>query len=97
MKHFVVELTYKAPLETMDRHVAAHRTFLQEGYDAGILLMSGPQTPRVGGVIIARAESKELLDGFLARDPFRIERLADYRFVEFTPVKRADCLAAWVA
>ena len=59
MKHFIVELTYTAPAERLAEIVVEHRAFLQTGYERGWLLMSGPQTPRVGGMVVARAPSLE--------------------------------------
>jgi len=95
--HFLVEISYIAPLEAIDRAVSSHREFLQRGYDAGMLLMSGPQNPRRGGVILARAPTREALERFFAEDPYLREGLADYRFVEFTPVKCQPFLKDWCA
>ena len=49
---FIAILTYKKPLEEVDRFLQAHRDFLAEHYAAGDFIASGPQTPRVGGVIM---------------------------------------------
>lgn len=96
MRHFVVEVTYTAPLARIDEVLAEHRAFLQLGYDRGLLLASGSQVPRTGGVVLARAESREALLEFFADDPYRREGVASYRVVEFVPVKHQPFLAAWV-
>lgn len=49
---FIVILTYKKPLEDVDRFLQVHRDYLAEHYAAGDFITSGPQTPRVGGVIM---------------------------------------------
>ena len=49
---FIAILTYKKPLEEVDRFLQAHRDYLTEHYTAGDFITSGPQTPRVGGVIM---------------------------------------------
>jgi uncharacterized protein YciI len=95
MRHFLVEITYLAPLPAIDAAVAAHREFLQKGYDRGLLLMSGPMTPRTGGVVIARGESVEVIETFFRDDPFKVQGLARYRIVEFTPVKHQLQIADW--
>jgi len=59
--------------------------------------MSGPQVPRTGGVIIARAASREAIEAFFANDPYQVNKLATYRFVEFEPVKRAALMETWVS
>lgn len=82
---FIAILTYKKPLEEVDRFLQAHREYLAEHYDAGDFIASGPQTPRVGGVILMKAESRAKIDSIIEKDPFNINGIADYRIVEFTP------------
>ncbi|MCE9599591.1 MAG: YciI family protein [Spirochaetia bacterium] len=96
MKHFLMELTYTAAIEQIDAAVVEHRAFLQKGFDAGMLLMSGPQNPRTGGVILGRAESLEIIRDFMLQDPFNVKSLATYRFVEFSPVKMQPFMKDWI-
>lgn len=97
MKHFVVEILFSVPFEKVEPVVPAHREFLQGGYDSGLLLMSGPQNPRIGGVLIARAESLEAVQAFVDKDPYKLNGVATYRFIEFNPVKRQAFMESWVA
>jgi uncharacterized protein YciI len=96
MKHCIVEITYTAPLETIDRILVEHRTFLQKGYDANMLLCSGPMTPRTGGIIVARGESIDEIKRFFDGDPYCVQKAATYRFIEFSPVKHQSLLQEWV-
>ncbi len=96
MKYFVIDITYTAPIERIDENLKSHREFLQTGYDQNLLLMSGPQNPRTGGVIIARANSLEDLKAFFKNDPYQIKDLASYRFIEFSPVKHAKLVESWI-
>jgi uncharacterized protein YciI len=96
MPHFIVEVIYKAPLEKIDEALEEHREFLQDGYDRGILLMSGPQLPRTGGIIIARANSMEELAAYISGDPFNKKGLADYQYIQFDPVKHQEFLKNWL-
>jgi uncharacterized protein YciI len=64
MKHFVIEITYHVPAEQLGETVGEHRAFLDGGYQSGLLLMSGPQKPKIGGMVIARAESVDDLRAF---------------------------------
>ena len=50
----------------------------------------------IGGIIIARAESKEELELLFQKDPYQIYKLADYEFIEFEPVKYQDFLSDWI-
>lgn len=82
---FIAILTYKKPLGEVDRFLAAHREYLAKHYAAGDFITSGPQIPRVGGVIMMNADSRERVDAIIAEDPFHINGIADYQIVEFTP------------
>jgi uncharacterized protein YciI len=96
MKHFIIEITYTAPLEKIDETLPLHRQFLQAGYDKGWLLMSGPRNPRVGGIVIARAPSQNEIETFFKQDPYQLQGLATYRFFEFEPVKYAPFIETWL-
>lgn len=96
MKHFMVEITYKAGPDEIAATVNEHRAFLQTGYDKGWLLMSGPQVSKTGGVVIARAPSREELQVFFSGDPYLQKKLAEYRFIEFDPVKHQEFLTEWL-
>ncbi len=95
MLHYVIEITYRVPMSRIDETFAAHRAHLQTGYDSGLMLASGPQQPRVGGILIARATSRAELEAFIARDPYQLQGLADYRLIEFQPVKHQPWAAQW--
>lgn len=87
---FIAILTYKKSLGEVDRFLAAHREYLAEHYAAGDFIASGPQTPRVGGVIMMKAENLVTVDAIIAQDPFHINGIADYQIVEFTPTMCRD-------
>jgi uncharacterized protein YciI len=96
MKHFIVEITYKVPFEEIQKVSPAHRLYLDEGYAKGMLLMSGPQNPKTGGVVVARANDEKEIKDFFAKDPYHTENVAEHRFVEFTPVKQQDFIKSWI-
>lgn len=87
---FIAILTYRKPLEEVDRYLAAHREYLARHYAAGDLIASGPRTPRVGGVIMIKAAGMDAVWRLLEQDPFRINGIADYQVVEFTPTLFCD-------
>ena len=96
MKHFVVEIIYKAPLEKITELRPMHREFLKIGYDKGLLLVSGPQTPQIGGIVIARANSMEEISEYFSNDPYAKESAADYQIIEFNPISRNEILNNWI-
>lgn len=87
---FIAILTYKKPLSEVDRFLAAHHEYLAQHYAVGDFTASGPQTPRVGGVIMIKAENRAAVDAIIAQDPFNIDGIADYQIVEFTPTMFCD-------
>jgi uncharacterized protein YciI len=96
MKHFIIEITYKVTFEELQETLPAHRAFLDEGYAKGFLLMSGPQNPKTGGMVVARAKNIEEIKNYFDSDPYHIQNLAEHRFVEFTPVKFNELIKSWL-
>jgi uncharacterized protein YciI len=97
MKFFLLEGQHLVPFEQRAPElIAAHRRFLQQGYDQGHFLLSGPSIPPVGGILIARAQSREELDGFLADEPFcKAQVMRFSRIVQFDPVQHQPVLNEW--
>lgn len=91
----IIELSYSAPMDKIDAHLETHRDFLQKQYDAGILIASGPQNPRTGGIIIAIG-NKASIEAIMQTDPFYTNNLADYRFIEFDAVKYCSEIAGLI-
>ena len=90
---FIAILTYKKPLEEVDRFLQAHRDFLARHYAAGDIITSGPRNPRTGGVFIIRATDRSAVKVLIGQDPFMINGIADYQIVEFIPTMFCDdCL-----
>lgn len=87
---FIAILTYKKPLSEVDRYLAAHREYLAVQYAAGNFIASGPQTPRIGGVIMMKADNRAAVDLIISQDPFYVNAIADYQIVEFTPTMFFD-------
>jgi uncharacterized protein YciI len=97
MQHFIVIITYRVPDDELGDATVEHRAYLAQGYARRLLLCSGPQVPRTGGIVVARAESRDKLVQFFATDPYQVRGLADYTFIEFNPVFKQDFLADWIA
>lgn len=96
MKHFIVEITYSGSADILDAARLKHRDHLGDGYRAGLLLYSGPTVPRGGGIVVARADSREDVESFFAKDPLHAARVADFRIIEFEPVLHHPGMKAWI-
>ncbi|HIW90307.1 MAG TPA: hypothetical protein H9870_01365 [Candidatus Corynebacterium avicola] len=84
---YAVILDYVRPLSEIDAALPDHVAWLDEQYDAGILVASGRREPRVGGIILAADVPRDVLDAAIAGDPFAVRGLATHAVHEFHPSK----------
>jgi uncharacterized protein YciI len=91
----VIELTYKKPMHVVEEYLKPHRDFLAKCYKEEKFLASGPQNPRVGGIILALVDKVEG-EALIQQDPFFQHEIADYRVLEFDPVLHDEALAKLV-
>ena len=95
---FIIELSYKAPLEQVDAQMKPHMAFLKKHYASGHFLVSGRKIPRDGGIILAVGKSREEIEAIAAQDPFCQKGVADFRVIEFRVSQRAEdvekCISA---
>lgn len=94
---FVIELTYKAALPEIDRHMKAHVAFLNQQYAAGRFVVSGRKIPREGGIIVATGGTREEIEALMREDPFVVRGLAEVRVVEFRASQPARDLPERIA
>jgi uncharacterized protein YciI len=97
MRHFLLEGQHLVPFEQRAPElIAAHRQFLQKGYDEGRFLVSGPSIPPTGGILIARAGSLDELQEFLADEPYCKAKVMRFSGItEFNPVQHQKILKDW--
>ena len=88
----MVTLTYLGDLSEVDAALPEHVAWLDQQYADGVFIASGPQVPRVGGLILVAGTDREELERRLALDPFGGLRLAEHAVVEFVPSRVADGL-----
>ena len=87
---YIIILTYQKDLSEVEKHLEAHRAYLDRYYTSGHFIASGAQVPRKGGVILCKADSKEEILDIIAQDPFHEHRIATYQIIEFTPTKFSE-------
>lgn len=97
MRHFLLEGEHLVPFEQRAPElIAAHRRFLQQGYDDGRFLLSGPSIPPAGGVLVARAESLDELKEWLADEPYCKAKVMRFvKITEFDAVQHQPALREW--
>lgn len=74
-------------LHLVDEYLEPHRDFLSKCYSQNLFIASGPQIPRTGGVILSQIKDRSQLEELLNQDPFKINGVAEYTVIEFTPLK----------
>ncbi len=84
---FLITVTYIQSIDVVEQHLVAHRNFLEEGYQKDYFVVSGPQNPRTGGVIISQLNNRNELMKIIEQDPFYKNKIAEYNVIEFDPVK----------
>jgi uncharacterized protein YciI len=92
----VITIKYIKPLEVIDALVVEHRKFLDDCYKKSQLICSGPQIPRVGGVLMANVASVDEARGIMKNDPFSINGVAEYHFIEFSPTKYDERFSCFI-
>jgi uncharacterized protein YciI len=90
---FIISLTYIKSLDEVDALLEEHVEYLNEQYRLGNFLASGRKVPRTGGVILARAVSREEIETIITLDPFHAHRVAEYEITEFSPTMTSPELA----
>lgn len=78
----IFTLTYTKPLEEVDKWLDAHCKFLKKHYQLGHFVASGPQIPRIGGVIICNTDRAKA-EKIMQEDPFFSQAIAEYSITEF--------------
>lgn len=89
---FVLIVKYIRPAAEVEARRLEHREWLDVYYRSGQFLVSGPQVPRDGGIILAKGGTREEWQKTTLEDPFVIAGVAEYEVIEFEPVKRHPTL-----
>lgn len=92
---FLILLKYVRGIERVEQHVEAHRAFLDKYYSLHRFICSGAQVPRLGGVILCKADSRDEIWQIIAEDPFYQNGAAEYEVIEFTPSKYSPAFEAF--
>ena len=85
---FIIGLTYTKALAEVDRHLAAHRACVKQGFDDGLdglFLAFGGQRLRTGSVLLAQGPDRAGIEALAATDPFVVEGVTTAKVIEFRP------------
>ena len=81
-------IRYRKPLEDVLVHQDAHRAYLRGLKESGVLIASGPMSPRFGGMCLLRIGDDDgaALDAIRDNDPFVKNGVAQYELIGWAPV-----------
>jgi uncharacterized protein YciI len=88
----LVLIRYEKPLEEVAKHTDAHRAWLKQWNQRGIVLASGPFVPRTGGGLLVRAPDEATIHQLRDGDPFVIEGMASYEIKVWAPTMGLEAL-----
>lgn len=77
----IVSLTYKVPMDIVETHLEAHRAWLRDAVDRGLVVAAGRKNPRTGGILLSLAD-RRALEASIAEDPFSVHGVAEFEVTE---------------
>jgi uncharacterized protein YciI len=80
----MIIVRYRRPLAEIEAVTEAHRAYLRQLQEQGVLVASGPLEPRFGGMWLVRVQDENPLpelDAIMAGDPFHQHGLANYELL----------------
>ncbi|HET8870586.1 MAG TPA: YciI family protein [Aquabacterium sp.] len=86
---FVVMLKFSSNRARAGEWMAAHKAWLQKGYDEGKVVASGSLQDAQGGCILVQGDDRLALDQLLSEDPFVVNDVVRAEIVEFA-LSKAD-------
>jgi uncharacterized protein YciI len=89
---YLIVSRYIRPVSELDAAMDEHVLFLEKQFSKGVFVLSGPKTPRSGGIILARSDSLENLLEVIEADPFRRLGLIDYEVTAWVINRRLEQL-----
>jgi uncharacterized protein YciI len=80
-------IRYRKPLEEVIVHQDAHRAYLRTLKEKGVVIASGPMSPRYGGMLLLRVADDDTttLDSVRDNDPFFQSGVAQYELIGWNP------------
>ncbi len=89
-------IRYKVPRDEIESLIEEHREFLQDGYEKGYFIVSGPLLDFKGGVIFSTITRRGDFEQILNQDPLIINQVASFETFGFEPTKFDSRFAAFL-
>lgn len=86
---FVVLLKFSDSKAQAGRLMAAHKAWIQRGFDDGVFVLMGSLGPELGGALVAHGATIQELESRVTEDPFVAEKVVTAEILEIAAT-RAD-------
>lgn len=90
---FIVLLRFAAGKARASEFMAAHKSWLNTGFEEGVFILAGSLKPQNGGAILAQQTSLEALQARVAADPFVQHGVVSAEILEVAPSRSVESLA----
>ncbi len=77
---------YLKPVDEVEEHLDAHRAWVRDHVKAGVFIAAGREIPLQGGLIVATGVTPDEVDAIIAKDPYFIQKVAEYDVREYDVV-----------
>lgn len=94
---FVILLKFAADKSRAGEFMAAHKAWIEQGFEDGVFLLVGNLQPGLGGALLAHQATREALDVRVREDPFVVQGIVSPEIIEIAPSRADPRLAFLVA
>ena len=84
---FVILLKFSTHKAKAGQFMERHNSWLREGFEKGVFLLSGSIQPKAGGAVLAHNATAEQIRAIVDEDPFVAEDVVTAEVVEISPSK----------
>ena len=84
---FVILLKFSTHKAKAGQFMERHNSWLRDGFEKGVFLLSGSIQPKAGGAVLAHNATAEQIRAIVDEDPFVAEDVVTAEVVEISPSK----------
>jgi len=84
---FVILLKFSTNKAKAGQFMERHNSWLRDGFEKGIFLLSGSVQPKAGGAVLAHNATLEEIRAIVSEDPFVAEDVVTAEIVEISASK----------
>ena len=84
---FVILLKFSTHKAKAGQFMERHNSWLRDGFEKGVFLLSGSVQPKAGGAVLAHNATPEQIQAIVNEDPFVAEDVVTAEIVEISASK----------